>query len=60
MKGIGNLKVRLLINRSVPSSSSYELFVVSIMQEDTALALHCVSAHTRFASLQLDWGHHDG
>ena len=21
--------------------------------------LHCFSAHARFASLQLDWGHHD-
>ena len=21
---------------------------------------HCVSAHARFASLQPDWGHHDG
>ena len=39
-------------------SSSFELFVMSIMQED--VYIHCVSAHARYASLKIDWGHHDG
>ena len=47
------------LEETLSQSSSYELFVVSIMQEDvyigyTALAL------TLFAGLQLDWSHHDG
>ena len=37
---------------------SFELFVMSIMQED--VYIHCVSAHAPFASLQFDWGHQDG
>ena len=47
-----------VVDSAICSSSSFELFVVSIMQEDV-LYIHCVSAHVRFANLQLDWGHHD-
>ena len=40
----------------VEDSSSFELFVLSILQEDVCMYAHCVSAHALFASLQLDWG----
>ena len=36
------------------SSSSFELFILSIMQEDVRYK-HYVCAQARFASLQLDW-----
>ena len=43
------------IKRFVLRCLSY--FAVSIMQEDLYAR---VSAHAWFASLQLDWSHHDG
>ena len=41
-------------------SLSFELFVVSFMQEDVYNRPHCVSAHARFGTVQFDWDHHDG
>ena len=52
------LRHRSMISRA-RSSSSFEPFAVSFMQEDI-YKTHCVSAHARFASIQLDLGHHDG
>ena len=56
------LSPSLLSNSKLVSySSSFELVVESFMQGDVHIYRpHCVSAHARFASLQLDWGHHDG
>ena len=41
------------------SSLSFEKVVVSFMHEDVYIG-HTALVLARFASLQLDWGHHDG
>ena len=48
-------RIQKVLVAFISSSSSFELFVLSIMQEDVRAYLHYVSAYALFAILQVDW-----